>query len=267
MGELRSLFPVGVNIMALTATATKQVRMRVCRILGMAHPFIVALSPCKHNIMYSVGIFKDIETMFKPIVTRLQAERVGMPRMIIYGRSFEMCANIYLYFKSEMQAGFTEPMDAPDLSKFRIVDMFTSVVDEGQKDGIIQRFTSDSHLRIVIATIAFGMGLDLPDVRQVIHVGLPDDIESYIQETGRVGRDGLPSLAILLEVRGSSHCVSETLKMYRKNDDRCRRDVLFEDTDNYMHVDLGRKCLCCDICANFCECGTCEDQHKCFTFV
>ena len=56
VGELCSLFPVGVNIMALTATATKQVRMRVCRILGMAHPFIVALSPCKHNIMYSVGI-------------------------------------------------------------------------------------------------------------------------------------------------------------------------------------------------------------------
>ena len=109
--------------------------------------------------------------------------------------------------------------------------MFTSVVDEGQKDGIIQRFTSDSHLRIVIATIAFGMGLDLPDVRQVIHVGLPDDIESYIQNTGRVGRDGLPSLAILLEVRGSSHRVSESLKMYRKNYDRCRRDVLFEDTD------------------------------------
>ena len=129
-----------------------------------------------------------------------------MPRMIIYGHSFGMC-------------------------------MFTSVVDEGQKDGIIQRFTSDSHLS---TTIAFGMGLDLPDVRQVIHVGLPDDIESYIQETGRVGRDGLPSLAILLEVRGSSHRVSESLKMYRKNDDRCRRDVLFEDTDNYMHVDLGR---------------------------
>ena len=44
-------------------------------------------------------------------------------------------------------------------------------------------FTSDNHLRIVIGMIAFGMGLDLPDVRQVIHVGLPDDIESYIQET------------------------------------------------------------------------------------
>ena len=67
VGELRSLFPVGVNIMALTATAMKQVRMRACRTLGMAHPFIVALSPCKHNIMYSV--FKDIETTFKPIAT------------------------------------------------------------------------------------------------------------------------------------------------------------------------------------------------------
>ena len=162
-----------------------------------------------------------------------------------------MCANIYLYFKIDLRAGFTEPMDAPDLSKFRIVDMFTSVVDEGQKDGIIQQFTSDSHLRIIIAMIAFGMGLDLPDVRQVIHVGLPDDIESYIQEIEYVGRDGLPSLAVFLEVRGSSHRVSKSLKMYRKNDDRCRRG----------------KCLCCDVCAIFCECGTCKDQHKYFTFV
>ena len=85
-----------MNKIALTATAAKQVRLRVCRIL-MAHPFIVALSPCKHNKMYSVGTFKDIKTTFKPIVTRLQAEKVGMPGMIIYGHSFERCANIYLY--------------------------------------------------------------------------------------------------------------------------------------------------------------------------
>ena len=108
-------------------------------------------------------------------------------------------------------------------------------------------FTKESHLSIVIATIAFDMGVDLPDVRQVIHVAAPDNVESYIQETGRAGRDGLPS--------------------YRDNMDMCRRDFLFQDTDNYKHIDLGKKCLCCDVCMKLCKCGACESEHNSFVFL
>ncbi len=76
--------------------------------------------------------------------------------------------------------------------------MFTSVTDSDIKEEILQLFTTDSKLRIVVATIAFGMGVDCRDVREVIHVGAPDDAEGYIQETGRAGRDGLPALVMLL---------------------------------------------------------------------
>ena len=86
------------------------------------------------------------------------------------------------------------------------MDIFTSVTDQSQKDGILDAFTRDSQLRIVIATIAFGMGIDCPDVRQIVHIGLPDDIVSYIQETGRAGRDGQLSLATLLITKEIGTC-------------------------------------------------------------
>lgn len=111
------------------------------------------------------------------------------------------------------------------------------------------------------------MGIDLPDVRQVIHVGSPDDVESYMQETGRAGRDGLPSLAILLNISGSSYHLTQSMKDYKNNKDTCRRDCLFEDTDNYEHMDLGKKCLCCDICMKLCNCGVCESEHMSFVFL
>ena len=86
------------------------------------------------------------------------------------------------------------------------MDIFTSVTDQSQKDGILDAFTRDSQLRIVIATIAFGMGIDCPDVQQIVHIGLPDDIESYIQETGHAGRDRQLSLATLLITKEIGTC-------------------------------------------------------------
>ena len=53
-----------------------------------------------------------------------------MIRMIIYGRSFSVCADVFLYFKSQLGENITEPIDAPDLAKFRLVDVFTSVTDQ-----------------------------------------------------------------------------------------------------------------------------------------
>ena len=79
-----------------------------------------------------------------------------MPRMIIYGRSYGICADIFFYFKSQLGEDITEPVDAPDLAKFRLVDVFTNVTDQSQKDRILDAFTRDSQLQIVIATIAFG---------------------------------------------------------------------------------------------------------------
>ena len=91
------------------------------------------------------------------------------------------------------------------------------------KSDIIKSFTSPtSPLRVVCDTIAFGLGIDCPDVRQVIHLGIPDDIELYIQESGRAGRDGNPALALMLKTKGPSH-VNKSMIKYGENIDMCRR--------------------------------------------
>ena len=105
---------------------------------------------------------------------------------------------MYLFFKRQLGPEFTEPPGSPDLPCFRLVDMYMSCTEEHVKEEITRAFTQESSLRIVIATVAFGMGINCHSVREVIHLGPPTDIESYVQETGRAGRDGLPSLALLL---------------------------------------------------------------------
>ena len=97
-----------------------------------------------------------------------------------------------------MQEEFTEPPGAPNLSRYRLVDMYMSATDKSVKSSIVTSFCKiGSPLRIVICTIAFGMGIDCPDVRQILHWGVSSDVEMYIQESGRGGRDGKPACAVL----------------------------------------------------------------------
>ena len=178
IGEVRSILPCSVPVAALTATATKQLRYNIMRTIGMHKCKVVALSPDKKNITYHVRSFTSVPDTFHCVLSAFAAERVCFPRMIIHTRTFELCANIFIYFQKGLGEEMTEPVDAPNLSEFRLVDMYTSVVEKSQRDVILDLFTWESQLRIVVATVAFGMGIDCVNVQQVVHVGPPDDPES-----------------------------------------------------------------------------------------
>lgn len=267
MGEIRSLIPDKVNIMALTATATVKLRKDASRIIGMRNELVVSKSPCRSNIMYMVVAFSSIEETFRPIAKRL-LEGSKCPRMIIYCRSYKDCADIYLFYRSYLGTSFTDPPGAPNLPRFRLVDMYLSCTEPTVKDEIVRLFMIDSSLRIVVATVAFGMGINCPDVRQVIHFGSPCDLESYVQETGCAGRDDLPSLVTLVKKANSGRLIEKTVLNYSSNQSVCRRDTLFSNFDDYLPGTFkGPLCLCCDICLKSCHCSQCSTNHSSFVFI
>lgn len=112
-------------------------------------------------------------------------------------------------------------------------------------------------LRMVIATTAFSMGVDCPDVSKVIHYGSPEDVEQYVQEAGRAGRDGSSATALLLY--GASHKPTHQRMKDYANSKICRRSALFKHfvlfEDNKFALSL---CKCCDICEVKCKCTQCK---------
>lgn len=106
--------------------------------------------------------------------------------------------------------------------------MFSRVLTTEKKEQVLSTFCDkDSILQLVIATSAFGLGVDCPDIRRIIHWGLPTTIEEYVQEAGRAGRDGNCAEAILYEGKVGVH-YTKLMKEYVANNKVCRRRFLFK---------------------------------------
>ena len=128
----------------------------------------------------------------------------------------------------------TQPIGiSRDLPEHRLVDMFTACTHTVVKNAILNSLPiSLNVLRIIVATIAFGMGLDCPNIRRVIYWGPSTDIEYYIQETGRAGRDGKPAKATLYFTNTELGQISDkNMKEFCRNQVTCRREMLLKDLD------------------------------------
>ena len=258
VGELRSLFPAGVKVMALTATTTTDTFTIVSRRLSMCDPIIVALPPNKDNITYKVHEKIDLDVFTTMLCCGLNKERMCFPKTIIYVRTYTDCINMYLAIKGKIGDGCTEPPGYPNLAQYRIIDMFTRVLTSDKKEEVISLFSQPGgKLRLIIATSAFGMGIDIPDIHQIIHWGMPASLEEYVQESGRSGRDQSQSVAVVYRVhrmRNTSIHVQE----YEANSTVCRRKLLFRRFLMFCEENINViGCLCCDICAKSCNCSKC----------
>ncbi|XP_037812628.1 Bloom syndrome protein homolog [Lucilia sericata] len=170
LGILRKRFPK-VNTMALTATATPRVRLDILKQLNLTKPKWFLSSFNRSNLKYTVLPKKGAATL-EDIKTFIRS-RPSTDSGIIYCLSRKECDDVA---KSMCSAGVRACAYHAGLSD--------SVRESRQKDWITNK------VRVICATIAFGMGIDKPDVRFVLHYSLPKSIEGYYQEAGRAGRDG-----------------------------------------------------------------------------
>ena len=239
LGQLPELFP-DVPIIALTATADDQTREDVRRRLRLeASPIFVAGFD-RPNIRYTVAEKRQAPQQLE----RFVADRPG-DSGIVYALSRKRVEQVASRLKKAGVAAAPYHAGLPAIERARVQDAFL-------RDDI----------RVVVATVAFGMGIDKPDVRFVVHYDMPKNIEGYYQETGRAGRDGLPAEALclyglqdvvtarmLIENGGSAEQVR--IELHKLNAmvgfaeaTTCRRRVLL----GYFGEPSDRDCGNCDVC-------------------
>ena len=148
--------------------------------------------------------------------------------------------------------------------------MYYSVTDKELQDCIITSFCkSDTPLRVLICTIAFGMGLVCRDVIHIIHWGPASNVETYMQECGQAGRSGNASSALLyVRCRDlSSPDICRDMNDYCKSDGMCRRHFLAAYFGMDFSVISPRCCACCDRCARNCACSKCCVRHFLLNYI
>lgn len=251
VGELRSLFP-SAAMLALSATCTKKMLHKVTdalQLTGCKH--FISRNPNKENIKYVTRkIESDIQSSMFWLIDSLEKYGDQFPRTLIYCNSIKDVSQIYNYVVEEV----------PGCKAY--VDMFHSETTSEKKSQILSRLTNPSNLKVVLCTSALGMGIDIVDCESVVLYGPPSTAVDFLQESGRVGRNGNKSVCVLLYHSHQLQHVDEDIRSLLK-ETTCRRLSIMNCFVKAKELEA-IKCKhfenheCCDLCLKMCKCKNCK---------
>ena len=238
LGLLREEFP-GVPVAAFTATATRPVQDDIVRLLGLRNPFIVRASFDRPEIFYRV------------------AEKVGDADDQVLDFIIRHPGQSGIVYRGTRKAveRTAEFLAARRLSAVA----YHAGLEDEERRARQEAFVRDE-VSVVVATIAFGMGIDKPNVRWVVHADLPRSVEGYYQETGRAARDGESAETLLLYGPGDVAAVRWHIGKIESPDEQQRAETRLREILRYAESAVCRRIL---LLAHFGEshpgsCGRCD---------
>lgn len=253
----------GASVLALTASATPFAIDEICKSLSMRHPVRITANPNRGNILYTVARKKtDLEEEFEWLIEELRSKREKTPRTLIYCTSVLECGLIYNIFANEIPDDEQyHPLGSDPSPQKRLFNQFHRPTPEEQKSIILKDLMLDRGvMRIVMATVALGLGVNCPDVVRTIHYGCPETLEQYYQESGRGGRSGQQSTSTLLyngrDIREDR--VKPEMRKYCL-EEKCLRYVIVNHFGFCVAHAVNPKHNCCSVCAKTCTCQHCSE--------
>ena len=256
-----------IPIVALTATATPRVQEDIQQCLQLHNTYLATQSLDRPNLQIHV-IKKDSQPhATKQLLLQLiqQQQHNTASSIIVYASTR---AQVEQYTRT-LQESLVASNNDQNNNNPRVVDSYHAGMSDGERQRVHVEFRT-GRLQVVVATVAFGMGIDKPDIRCIIHVSPPKTIEEYYQQIGRAGRDGILSNCYLLftehdfdryrsdfytrnlssEAKAATLESLKSLQSFATNQQECRRKLLLQ----YFHqTPLPESCCgstfyCCDVC-------------------
>ena len=198
--------------------------------LNVSTTFCIEKSPLRSNLCYNfIYIEKNtpLEIIFRFLIKEVKQENTKTPRTLIFCQTRKQCA--ILFRTISVALGTKMYVNEEIKPEMRLVEMFHAGTPQTVKNHVITEMTKhSSHLRVLICTVAFGMGIDCKDVYRSVHFGPSKTVETLIQECGRLGRDGKPCVCYIL-YNGflTAHC-DEQMKKLIHSKDSCRRKQILK---------------------------------------